>query len=40
MLVELIAGIYATSNGFVNGTDGIFKTSTTYYEKTIIWIMF
>jgi hypothetical protein len=29
-----------TSNGFVNGIDGIFKASITYCEKTIIWIMF
>jgi hypothetical protein len=28
------------SNGLVNGVDGIFKSSTTYCEKTIIWIMF
>jgi len=40
MLVELCVGNYATSNGLLNGVDGIFKTSTTYYEKTIIWIMF
>ncbi len=40
ILVELCAGNYVTSNGFVNGADGIFKRSTTYYEKTIIWIMF
>ncbi len=31
---------YATSDGFVNGTKGIFKVSTTYCEKTITWIMF
>jgi hypothetical protein len=24
----------------VNGIDGILKTSTTYCDKTIIWIMF
>jgi hypothetical protein len=24
----------------MNGIDGILKTSTTYCEKTIIWIMF
>ncbi len=24
----------------MNGIDGIFKASTTYCEKTIIWIMF
>jgi hypothetical protein len=40
MLVELCAGNYVTSNGFVNGVNGTFKTSTTYCEKTIIWIMF
>ncbi len=40
MLVELCAGNYATSNGLVNGVDGIFKTLTTYCEKIIIWIMF
>jgi hypothetical protein len=40
MLVEFYAGNYATSNGLVNGVDGIFKASTTYCEKTIIWIMF
>jgi hypothetical protein len=40
MLVEFCADNYATSNGLVNGVDGIFKASTTYCEKTIIWIMF
>jgi hypothetical protein len=40
MLVELCVGNYATSNGFVNGANDIFKTSTTYCEKIIIWIMF
>ncbi len=40
MLVELCAGNYVTSNGFVNGVNGTFKTSTTYCEKTIIWTMF
>jgi hypothetical protein len=40
MLVELCAHNYATSNGLMNGIDGFFKTSTTYCEKTIIWIMF
>jgi hypothetical protein len=39
MLVELYVGNYATSDGLVNGVNGIFKTST-YCEKTIIWIMF
>jgi hypothetical protein len=27
-------------DGLVNGVDDIFKTSTTYCDKTIIWIMF
>jgi hypothetical protein len=40
MLIELCVGNYATSNGFVNGADDILKTSITYCEKTIIWIMF
>jgi hypothetical protein len=40
MLVELCVGNYATYNGLVNGIDGILKTSITYCEKTIIWIMF
>jgi hypothetical protein len=39
MLVELCAGNYATFDGLVNGIDDIFKTWTTYCEKTIIWIM-
>jgi hypothetical protein len=40
MLVELCASNYVTSNGLVNGTNGIFKASITNCEKTIIWIMF
>jgi hypothetical protein len=40
MLVESCVGNYATFNGLLNGVDGIFKASTTYCEKTIIWIMF
>ncbi len=39
-MVELFDGNYATFDGLVNGADGILKTSTTYFEKTIIWIMF
>jgi hypothetical protein len=27
-------------HGLVNGVDDIFKASTTYCEKIIIWIMF
>jgi hypothetical protein len=40
MLVELCANNYVTFDGLVNGVDGIFKASTRYCEKTIIWIMF
>jgi len=40
MLAELCVGNYATFDGLVNGINGIFKTSTTYCEKIIIWIMF
>jgi hypothetical protein len=40
MVVELCANNYVTSNGLMNGVDGIFKTSTTYCGKTITWIMF
>jgi hypothetical protein len=40
MLIEICVNNYATSDGLVNGIDGTFETSTTYCEKTIIWIMF
>jgi hypothetical protein len=40
MLVKLCVGNYGTSNGLMNGANGIFKALTTYCEKTIIWIMF
>jgi hypothetical protein len=40
MFVELYVSNYATSYGLVNGVNGIFKTSTTYCEKLIIWIIF
>jgi len=39
-VVEVCVGNYATSNGLVNGVDGIFKVLTIYCAKTIIWIMF
>jgi hypothetical protein len=39
MLVELCVGNYATFDGLMNGANDIFKTST-YCEKTIMWIMF
>jgi hypothetical protein len=40
MLIELCVSNYATYDGLVNGADGIFKASTTYCNKTIIWIIF
>jgi phosphopantetheine adenylyltransferase len=40
MLVESCVDNYATFDGLVNGVDDIFKASTTYCEKIIIWIMF
>jgi hypothetical protein len=40
MLIELCAKSYATFDGLVNGSDGIFKTSTSYHNKTIIWRSF
>jgi len=36
----LFVGNYATSDGFVNGVDNIFKTSITYNDKILIWKMF
>jgi hypothetical protein len=40
MLVELCAKNYATTNGLVNRVNGLFKTSTSYHNKTIIWMSF
>jgi hypothetical protein len=40
MLIELCVGNYATFDGLVNGANGIFKTSISYHNKTIIWISF
>jgi hypothetical protein len=40
MLVELCVGDYATFDGLMNEVDDIFKASTTYSKKTMIWIMF
>jgi hypothetical protein len=40
MVVELRVRNYATYDGLVNGVDGIFKTSTSYHNKTIVWILF
>jgi len=33
-------GNYAMYDGLVNEVDDIFKASTTYCDKTIIWVMF
>jgi hypothetical protein len=41
MLVELCVGNYATSNGLVNGVDGIFKDYIKRsVSKSFIWIYF
>ncbi len=40
MVVELFVGNYATYDGLVNGANGVFKTSTSYHNKTIVWILF
>ncbi len=40
MLIELCVDNYGMYDGLVNGADGVFKTSTTYCDKIIIWIMF
>jgi hypothetical protein len=38
ILIELCARNYSTFDSVVNGTNGIFKTSTTHCNKTLIWI--
>jgi hypothetical protein len=40
MLIEICANNHATSNGLANGLNNIFEASTTYDEKSIIWVMF
>jgi hypothetical protein len=37
---KICVGNYVTSYGLVSGANGIFKTSTSYHNKTIIWISF
>jgi len=37
---KICAGNYVTSYGLVSGANGIFKTSASYHNKTIIWISF
>ena len=39
MVVELCNN-YVISNGLVNGADGLFKTSTTFNDKSYVWIQF
>ncbi len=39
-VVELCARNYATYDGLLNGIDGVFKTSTSYHNKTIVRILF
>jgi hypothetical protein len=40
MVIELCVGNYATYDGLVNGVDGVFKISTSYHNKIIVWILF
>lgn len=40
ILIKQCARNYTTSNGLLNGTDGIFKTLTSCNGKTTIWIKF
>ncbi len=40
MLIKLCASNYGTFDGCVSGANNIYKTSTIYNNKTIIWIMF
>jgi hypothetical protein len=41
MVVEWCARNYVTYDGLFNGVDSVFKTwSTSYHNKTIVWILF
>ncbi len=40
MVVEFCARNYATYDGLVDGANGVFKTSTFYHNKTMVWILF
>jgi hypothetical protein len=40
ILIKRCARNYTTSNGLLNGVNGIFKTLTSYNGKTTIWIKF
>jgi len=37
---KICARNYVTSYGLISGSNGIFKKSTSYHNKTIIWISF
>jgi hypothetical protein len=37
---KICAWNYVTSCGLFSGANGVFKTSTSYHNKTIIWIFF
>ena len=39
MIVELCNN-YVIFDGLVNGADGLFKTSTTFNDKSYVWIQF
>ncbi len=40
MVVKSCVGNYATYDCLVNGANGVFKTTTSYHNKTIVWILF
>jgi hypothetical protein len=40
MLVELCVGNYGTSDGLVDGVDGIFENFTKTISKSFVWIHF
>jgi len=40
MVVELCARNHATYDGLINGANGVFKTSISYHNKTIVRILF
>ncbi len=39
MVILLCVGNYATYDSLVNGANSVFKTSTSYHNKTIVWIL-
>jgi hypothetical protein len=39
MIVELCVGNCATYDGLVNEDDGVFKTLTSYHNRTTVWIL-